>query len=106
MTSSIKLPKLTFGSCSQVKEGYHLLTRLRPQVNPYDSASCHTPPALLAFVGPLTQLGSEWPSYALWIGADVVTAWTLGRIASRRKRGKVLDTERERVWSPARVAAM
>ncbi|GAA5985128.1 hypothetical protein JCM10908_002533 [Rhodotorula pacifica] len=92
---------------TQLKEGYHLATRLAPPLNPYDSGSVHTPPVALALVGPLTQLRrSEAATYALWIVADAVTAWTIGRIASRRRRGKLLVDNGEKVWSPARVAAI
>ncbi|GAA5958404.1 hypothetical protein JCM8115_002456 [Rhodotorula mucilaginosa] len=91
---------------TQLKEGYHLATRLDRRLNPYDSGSVHTPPAALALVGPLTQLRSEAASYALWIAVDAVTAWAVARIARRRQRGEVLRENGEKIWSPARVAAL
>ncbi|GAA5867585.1 hypothetical protein JCM3774_001519 [Rhodotorula dairenensis] len=97
-------PSLT--AYTQLKEGYHLATRLVPPVNPYDSGSVHTPPAALALVGPLTQLDSEAASYALWIAVDAATAWGVGRIAMRRPRGTLLPENGEKVWSTARVAAI
>ncbi|BGP57475.1 hypothetical protein JCM8202_002033 [Rhodotorula sphaerocarpa] len=97
-------PSLT--AYTQLKEGYHFLTALAPPLNPLDSGSVHTPPVALAVAGPLSRLDSELPSYALWIVADAVTAWALGRIAGKRRRGKVLTEEGERAWSSARVTAI
>ncbi|BGP19077.1 hypothetical protein JCM10213_006656 [Rhodosporidiobolus nylandii] len=91
----------------RLQEGYHLLTRLVPPLNPYQAGSFHGPPLLLALVGPFTREPlNELPSYALWTAADVGIAWALSRVAERRKRGKMLEDEGEKRWSGARVAAI
>ncbi|GAA6041519.1 hypothetical protein JCM8097_001919, partial [Rhodosporidiobolus ruineniae] len=92
-------------SWHRLKEGYHLLTQLRPSLNPYSSGHFHGPPLLLALAGPLTAI-DERTSFVLWSVADAVIAWALAQVADKRKRGTLLADEGEARWSGARIAAI
>jgi len=87
-----------------VQEGYYLFTKL--DKDPYAAGSFHTPPLLLASIGPLTDSTTcpVWLSFFAWTLADVGIAWALSRVADRRKRGKLLEDEGEKCWNGSRIA--
>ncbi|GAA5838104.1 hypothetical protein JCM5353_004498 [Sporobolomyces roseus] len=91
-------------SWQRLQEGYYLFSKL--DKDPYAAGSFHTPPLLLASIGPLTdsRICPEWLSFLVWTMADVGIAWALSRVADRRRRGKLLEDEGEKSWSGARIA--